>query len=255
MSGVGYVGRTAGTVAASYSIVVPPGFVRVPGGMDAPDAAAFVAAQLGEQSDLWAEATPDDWRLRFGSALASALAADVNGRVLDSYLSAGPLPGTGIVCSIVVATVPVTRSEHADLDRLLLRRVATHGAAPFVLAGDPAVVWDDPAAGAPPHGARAALDEAAELAPLRRRTVLARIAGHDDRLITLVLTIGSAQAGATASVESATEPETEHEPEAEPDADARIRVVDALTDVFDAMLSTFRWRDAEGCLVTGRPLD
>lgn len=248
MSGAGYVGRTAGTVAASYSIVVPPGFVRVPGGMDAPDAAAFVAAQLGEQPDLETEATPDDWRLRFGSALGHALSADVNGRVLDSYLSAGPLPGTDVVCSIVVATVPVTRSEHADLDRLLLRRVATHEAAPFVLAGDPAVVWDDPAAEAPPQGAHAAPDETADLTPLRRRTVLARVAGHDDRLVTLVLTIGSAQTGATASGESATGPEPE------PDADARTRIVDALTEVFDAMLSTFRWRDAEGRLVTDRPL-
>ena len=246
MSGPGYVGRTAGTVAASYSIVVPPGFVRVPGGMDAPDAVAFVAVQLGEQPDLGTEATVDDWQLRFGSALASALAADANGRVLDSYLSAGPLPGTDIVCSIVVASLPVIRSEHADLDRLLLRRVATHGAAPIVLAGDPAVVWDDPAAEAPPQGALAAPDEAADLTPLRRRTALARVAGHDDRLVTLVLTIGSAQAGATASGESATE--------TEPDAHARARIVDALADVFDAMLSTFRWRDAEGRLVTDRPL-
>jgi hypothetical protein len=248
MSGAGYVGRTAGTVAASYSIVVPPGFVRVPGGMDAPDAAAFVAAQLGDQPDSGTEATPGDWRLRFGSVLTSALAADVNGRVLDSYLSAGPLPGTHIVCSIVVATVPVTRSEHADLDRLLLRRVATHGATPLVLAGDPAVVWDDPTSEAPPQGAHAAPDDATDLTPLRRRTVLARVAGHDDRLVTLVLTIGSAQARATASGGSATETETE------PDADARTRIVDALTDVFDAMLSTFRWRDAEGRLVTDRPL-
>jgi hypothetical protein len=250
VSGAGYVGRTAGTVAASYSIVVPPGFVRVPGGMDAPDAAAFIAAQLGEQSDLGSEATPDDWRLRFGSALGRALVADVNGRVLDSYLSAGPLPGTDVVCSIVVATVPVTRSEHADLDRLLLRRVATQGAAPFVLAGDPAVVWDDPATEAPPPGAPAAPDETADLTPLRRRTVLAHVAGHDDRLVTVVLTIGSAQAAVTASGESATETETEPEP----DADARTRIVDALAEVFDAMLSTFRWRDAEGRLVTDRPL-
>ena len=246
MSGPGHVGRTAGTVAASYSIVVPPGFVRVPGGMDAPDAAAFVAEQLGDQPAPGTGTAPDDWRMRFGSALGRALAADVNGRVLDSYLSAGPLPGTDIVCSIVVASLPVTRSEHADLDRLLLRRVATHGAAPIVLAGDPAVVWDDPAAEAPQQGSLAAPDEAADLTPLRRRTVLARVAGHDDRLLTLVLTIGSAQAGATASGESATE--------TEPDADARARIVDALTDVFDAMLSTFRWRDAEGRLVTDRPL-
>ena len=248
MSGAGYVGRTAGTVAASYSIVVPPGFVRVPGGMDAADAAAFVAAQLGDQTAPGTGTAPDDWRLRFGSALGRALVADVNGRVLDSYLSAGPLPGTDVVCSIVVATVPVTRSEHADLDRLLLRRVATHGAAPIVLAGDPAVVWDDPAAEALPEGAPAAPNEAADLTPLRRRTVLARVAGHDDRLVTLVLTIGSAQAGVTASGESATETEPE------PDADARTRIVDALTEVFDAMLSTFRWRDAEGRLVTDRPL-
>ena len=246
MSGPGYVGRTAGTVAASYSIVVPPGFVRVPGGMDAPDAAAFVAEQLGDQPAPGTGTAPDDWRLRFGSALGRALAADVNGRVLDSYLSAGPLPGTDIVCSIVVASVPVTRTPHADLDRLLLRRVATHGAAPIVLAGDPAVVWTDPAAEAPAQDDRAAPDEVADLTPLRRRTVLTRVAGHDDRLLTLVLTIGSATDASAAPGDA--------DADAGSDIDARTRIVDAVTDVFDAMLSTFRWRDAEGRLVTDRPL-
>jgi hypothetical protein len=225
-------------VAASYSIVVPPGFVRVPGGIDAPDAAAFVASQVGDQPDSGTATTPDDWRLRFGSALGRALAADVDGRVLDSYLSAGPLPGTDIVCSIVVATVPVTRSEHADLDRLLLRRVATHGAAPFVLAGDPAVVWDDARPAVSPESTCATGDETADLTPLRRRAVLARIAGRDDRLLTLVLTIGSATAAAAK----------------ETDTTGRTPIVDALVEVFDAMLSTFRWRDTEGRLVTDRPL-
>ena len=238
MSTAGYVGRTAGTVAASYSIVVPPGFVRVPGGMGTPDATAFVVAQLGDQPDSGTGTAHDGWQLRFGSALDRALVADVDGRVLDSYLSAGPLPGTDVVCSIVVATVPVTWSEHADLDRLLLRRVATHGANPIVLAGDPAVVWNDSGGQSEPDGRTARLGGAADLTPLRRRTVLARITGHHDRLITLVLTIGSA----TADVSD------------ESDLDARRRIVDALTEVFDAMVSTFRWRDAEGRLVTDRPL-
>ncbi|ROS50495.1 hypothetical protein [Frigoribacterium sp. PhB24] len=238
MSGAGYVGRTVGTVAASYSIVVPPGFVRVPGEMTAPDAAAFVAAQLGDPPAPGTATAPDDWRLRFGSALGRALAADGHGRVMDSYLSGGPLPGTDIVCSIVVATVPVTRSEHADLDRLLLRRVATQGANPIVLAEDPAVVWDDSGGAFAPGSRNARLDGPRALTPLRRRTVLARIAGHDDRLISLVLTVGSA---------------TPDAPD-EGDADAQARVVGALTDVFDAMLSTFRWRDAGGRLVTDRPL-
>jgi hypothetical protein len=236
-------------VAASYSIVVPPGFVRVLGGLDAGDAVAAVAAQLGEQPDLGTVPAPEDWRLRFGSAFERALAADVHGRVLDSYLSAGPLPGTDIVCSIVVATVPVTRSGHADLDRLLLRRVVTHGADPFLLAGDPAVVWDDLAGDTPSlDGDTASVAESdgrgpvAGLDVLRRRSVLARVAGHDDRLISLVLTIGSATAAEAASGEI------------HGDADARGRIVDALVDVFDAMVSTFRWRDAESRLVTDRPL-
>lgn len=246
MSAAGYVGRTAGTVAASYSIVVPPGFVRVPGGLDAREAAAVVAAQLGEPAESEAGAATADWRLRFGSALGRALAADVHGQVLDSYLSAGPLPGTDVVCSIVVATVPVTRSGHADLDRLLLRRVATHGAEPFVLAGDPAVVWDDFDSDTPSGGTGDRGDGVVGLTPLRRRTVLARIAGHDDRLISLVLTVGAA-AGAEAAPGEAN-------PDDDTDAHARRRIVDALVDVFDAMVSTFRWRDAESRLVTDRPL-
>ena len=243
MSAAGYVGRTAGTVAASYSIVVPPGFVRVPGGLDAREAAAVVAAQLGEPPASETGAATPDWRLRFGSALGRALAADVHGRVLDSYLTAGPLPGTDVVCSIVVATVPVTRSGHADLDRLLLRRVATHGAEAFVLAGDPAVVWDgfggDTASGGKSDGG----EGVASLTPLRRRTVLARIAGHDDRLISLVLTVGAAASGEASPGDV----------DADTDADARGRIADALVDVFDAMVSTFRWRDAESRLVTDRP--
>lgn len=241
MSAAGYVGRTAGTVAASYSIVVPPGFVRVPGGLDAPEATAVVAAQLGELAESEAGAATADWRLRFGSALGRALSADVHGQVLDSYLSTGPLPGTDIVCSIVVATVPVTRSGHADLDRLLLRRVATHGAEPFVLAGDPAVVWDDFDSDTASGGTGDRSDGVVGLTPLRRRTVLARIAGHDDRLISLVLTVGVAARAEAAPGDA--------------DADARGRIADALVDVFDAMVSTFRWRDAESRLVTDRPLD
>jgi hypothetical protein len=234
-------------VAASYSIVVPPGFVRVPGGLDAREAAAVVATQIGEPSAAEKMSAPEDWRLRFGSAFERALAADVHGRVLDSYLSAGPLPGTDIVCSVVVATVPVTRSRHADLDRLLLRRVATHGAEPFVLAGDPAVVWDDPAGDTSAldgdtatAGGGDMADDVAGLTPLRRRTVLARVAGRDDRLITLVLTVGS-----TTTAEAARSDVT---------SDAQRRIADALADVFDAMVSTFRWRDAESRLVTDRPL-
>lgn len=242
MSAAGYVGRTAGTVAASYSIVVPPGFVRVPGGLDAQEAAAVVAAQLGEPPASETGAASQDWRLRFGSALGRALAADVHGRVLDSYLTTGPLPGTDVVCSIVVATMPVTRSGHADLDRLLLRRVATHGADPFVLAGDPAVVWNDSGVDTASGGERDGRDGVGGLAPLRCRTVLARIAGHDDRLISLVLTVGVAARAEAAPGD------------VDVDVDARGRIADALVDVFDAMVSTFRWRDAESRLVTDRPL-
>lgn len=165
MSGTGYGVRTAGTVAASYSIVVPPGFVRVPGGVEPAEAAAAVAAQLGDQPEAGTATAPDDWRLRLGSALERALAADADGRLLDSYLSAGPLPGTDIVCSIVVATVPVTRAEHADLDCLLLRRVATHGASPLILAGDPAVVWDDPCGDSAPDDEYSRHHSSAALTP------------------------------------------------------------------------------------------
>jgi len=246
VSAAGYVGRTAETVATSYSIVVPPGFVRVPGGVEAPVAVQAVATQLGELPGVGTAPAPEDWRLRFGSALERALAADVDGHVLDSYLSAGPLPGTDIVCSVVVAAVPVTRSEHADLDRLLLHRVATHGATPRVLAGDPAVVWDDPDAGSPsPTSGGTRPPGTSDLTPLRRRTVLARVAGHDDRLLTLVLTVGSAAAPGPAPADAAGESDLDS---------ARTRIADALVDVFDAMLSTFRWRDAAGRLVTDRPL-
>lgn len=208
--------RSSGARGASYSIVVPPGFVRIPGGAGPETALSMVLDQLGETS-------PDpEFETRFVDALRRVGEADVHHAVLDAYITAGPVPDAGVACSVVFAAVPVTRSEHSDLDRLLLARIAG-GATPTVVGGDPAVSWE--------------LGSTASHEPqrvLRRRAVLARVAGHDHLLVSIVLTV----------VADATQR-----------GEGRGEVAEAFVELFEAILTTVRWRDDRGRLITERPIE
>jgi len=215
MSGTRYVGRDSGARGASYSVVVPPGFVRIPGGAGPETALALVREQLPE-----VEPSPE-FETRFVDALRRAGEADTHHAVLDSYITAGPLPDVGVACSIVFAAVPTIPSEHSDLDRSLLARVAA-GATATAVGGDPAVTWELETQ-APHERDRV----------LRRRAVLSRVVGQDDLLISIVLTV-VADTG--------------------PDVPGRGEVADALVELFEAVLTTVRWRDEQGRLITDRPV-
>lgn len=77
MSGAGYVGRTDGTVAASCSIVLIPGLVRVPGGVNAHDTASSFTTnrtvhglcEAGVSGVTSREPNVATWRIATGGAL------------------------------------------------------------------------------------------------------------------------------------------------------------------------------------------
>lgn len=209
-----------GGIAHSYLLMKPPGFVHVPGGVQAEVALDAVVRQLGD-----AEVTPE-FENAFGAALSSVVEADGAGVVLDSFVTAGPLQETGMTASIVVASVPVRDGSDADLDRLLLGRV-TRGADALAVGGEPAVAWDDeppsqPRAGAQPNGR-----------VLRRRTALSRVTGADDVLVSLVLMVVEAR-------------------EVGLDQGVTRQIADALVELFDAVLTTVRWVDDHGRVLSDR---
>jgi hypothetical protein len=211
----GYVRRGTDSRGASYSVVVPPGFVRIPGGAGPETALALVLDQLPVT-----EALPE-FETRFVDAMRRVEEVDAHHAVLDTFVTEGPLSGVGVACSVVFAIVPTLASEHRDLDRLLLARVAA-GATALVVGGDPAVTWEPetrPLAGAEKV--------------LRRRAVLARVVGNDDLLVSIVCTVVG---------------------ERGPEVPEQREVADALVELFDAMLTTVRWRDDRGRLITDRPV-
>lgn len=215
MTRAGYVRRRPDSRGASYSVVVPPGFVRIPGGAGPETALALVLDQLPVT-----EALPE-FETRFVDAMRRVGEADAHHAVLDTFVTAGPLSGVGVACSVVFAALPTLASEHSDLDRLLLARVAA-GATALVVGGDPGVTWE--------------LETRALAGPekvLRRRAVLARVVGNDDLLVSIVCTVVG---------------------EGGPEAPERREVADALVELFDAMLTTVRWRDDRGRLITDRPV-
>jgi hypothetical protein len=211
----GYVRRGADSRGASYSVVVPPGFIRIPGGASPETALALVLDQLAVT-----EALPE-FETRFVDAMRRAGEADAHHAVLDTFVTAGPLSDVGVACSVVFAAVLTVASEHSDLDRLLLARISG-GASALVVGGDPAVAWELEAP---------VLAEPERV--LRRRAVLSRVVGHDDLLVSIVCTVVGDEG---------------------PELPRRREVADALVELFDAMLTTVRWRDDRGLLITDRPV-
>jgi hypothetical protein len=223
-------GRVAGT-AEAYAMMLPRCFVQV----SAPDAEA---AGDGGEIDPAAWKQFEQRRARLTEPPPSA---GIEGLVLDAFVTAGRIPDSDTTASLVVVLVPTTPGPAADLDRLLLARVA-RGASAVVVGGEAAVAWDghDERPGGPtssPWG------DGGEV--LRRRTVLARVAGTDHLLVSFSFTVVRGQApdegrGTTAPGVPSPPDETE-------------AVADALVELFDAMMTTVRWLDEQGRVITDRP--
>lgn len=220
-----WVRRGPGVVGEGYAIMVPRGWVQIPGRLRPEMAFDAVVDQLG--SVLGGE-VPSEFSQRVGSGLIEARTADAAGSVIDSFVTAGPLPGTGTTASVVVSVVPVTPRSSDDLDRLLIGRVA-RGATALGVGGEPAVVWDESLGHGPPRASSGRV--------VRRRTALSRVTGRLDRLASATLTVLEDSEGDPAP----SIPREDHE-----------AVADALVGLFDAMLTTVRWLDAEGRVITGR---
>jgi len=224
----GLVSETAsgGPVADAYAMAVPRTFVRVtsPREIVTPPGSHLEAAQ-------WAQF--EQMRARLSK---SSPQRGLDGLVLDAFVTAGRIPGLDGTASVLVTLVPIAPSAGADLDRLLLARVA-RGAEAMVVGHEPAVAWNGDR-----DGARA---EVVDDRVLRRRTVLARVAGSDCLMATFTLTVVSGRAAAGLGLASQPRP---GRPEEE-----SIEVADALVELFDAMMTTVRWLDDQGRVITDRP--
>jgi hypothetical protein len=206
------------TTPERYSIAVPAGWVRIPGGIGSEHAAQHAVAEA-----LGAGAPEGSWTTELGSQLRTFLEADSLGLVLDSYVPAGGVPGTSLSCCVVVTAVQVEAAPNGDLDDLLLAQLATHRGQLLDIAGAPAVRWwerEAPAEGLQPQGVRT----------LGARVVLTRVPERSDLLLMLRLTV-------------ATRTEAPHDAD---DVAGEQVVVDALGILFDAMCASVQWRSREG---------
>jgi hypothetical protein len=171
------------------------------------------------------------WRVVVGARFEAAVSADFERRLLDAYVTAGPVAGTGLTASITVSTVDITEEDGADPDRLLLARVTTNAATPLDLDGSVGVLWTaevpiDPDADVPMHHA------------FPQRVVLARIPGVPGLLLTLVLSVSSAVVEAAPPLRS-----------------AELEIVGAFETMFEALLTTFRWTGTGGIPTRARETD
>lgn len=174
---------------------------------------AAVRRQVRKSSD-------DGWQMTAGARLQRVAEADNDRRLLDAFTTAGPLPSTEITASVTVSTAEITAEAGADPDQLLLARLTTEPGATIVdLDGAVAIRWAPPDA-APDH------PDAPDARTLDQEILLARIPGHDDLLLAIVLSVITTLVTNEADV-----------------LDAERAIAHALGEVFDAMLSTFRWTD------------
>jgi len=224
----GLMSETAsgGPVADAYAMAVPRTFVRVttPGEIVTPPGSHLEAAQ-------WAQF--EQMRARLSE---SSTQRGMDGLVLDAFVTAGRIPGLDGTASVLVTLVPTAPGAGADLDRLLLARVA-RGAEAMSVGHEAAVAWNGDR-----DGTRA---EVADDRVLRRRTVLARVAGSNCLMASFTLTVVSGRAVAGLGLASQPRPRR-------PDEES-IEVADALVELFDAMMTTVRWLDDQGRVITDRP--
>ncbi|MBD8660588.1 hypothetical protein IFT72_10355 [Frigoribacterium sp. CFBP 8754] len=217
---------SGGPVADAYAMAVPRTFVRVttPGEIVTPPGSHLEAAQ-------WAQF--EQMRARLSE---SSTQRGMDGLVLDAFVTVGRIPGLDGTASVLVTLVPTAPGAGADLDRLLLARVA-RGAEAMSVGHEAAVAWNGDR-----DGTRA---EVADDRVLRRRTVLARVAGSDCLMASFTLTVVSGRAVAGLGLASQPRPRR-------PDEES-IEVADALVELFDAMMTTVRWLDDQGRVITDRP--
>lgn len=199
----------------SYAMAVPAGWTHI--------AVSDRESMLDVIDSVVEDTAGTPWRATIGSLFDAALASDPNGRLLDTYMTQGPVPGTAVAANITVARVEIAPSQDHGVDELLLTQLARGESRVRSVGGSVAVV------SATPGEPEQAPDESMEV--LARQTALLQVPGQDSFLLALVFTVVTSSTG--------------DRPGPEPE----LQVVRALSDLFDAMLGTFRWVDGRGAVV------
>lgn len=206
---------TAAQDISSYAMAVPAGWVHIPIGDR--------ASMLDVISSVVEDTADNSWRASIGSLFDTAIASDPNGRLLDTYMTQGPLSGTAIAASITVARVEVVPSDDHGVEELLLARLTRDGARVRSIGGSVGVVSTTLG------DSERAVEDSAEV--LARETALLQVPGQDAFVLALVFNVVTDTGGDR------------------PGAESERNVVRALSDLFDAMLGTFRWIDHTGAVV------
>lgn len=202
------------TVPESYTFALPAGWLHVPKG----DYATWMERTL--------EAVPaptqasDSWRAEVGTLFEEARAADHTQSVLDSYMTAGPLPGTSVAASMTISRVSMTVADGHSTSDILLARSLAAGAEVIEVARTAAVL-------VPLESAAPPVDRSARV--LSSTGAFIEVPGHADFIIAIVFTVVS-----------------EHPEVLEELRHAERNVNEALLTLFRALLATFRWADADG---------
>lgn len=201
-------------IPESYTFALPAGWLHVPEG----DYAAWMSRTIPTMPP--SAQTSDSWRTAAGNLFEEARAADHTQTVLDSYITAGRLPGTSITASLTISQASVIIAEGRSVTDFLLARSLAPGAEVVEVAQTAAVL-------VPLENATPTDDRPGRV--LSTTGAFIEVPGHADFIITAVFTVLSEHAEALEGLRQA-----EH------------HVNDALVALFRALLATFRWTDADG---------
>ncbi len=199
---------TAGDfVAGGYSLVLPPGWVRVPVGGET-GKALDEAIERALPADLPRdEAAPLKVKIKGRLLVAASEAGDTG--ALDMYLPIQGMHGIAIPASFLVSEIPVQPGKEAEEAK---RTFAAEGGTAVTVDGEQAIRLDDLVE---PDTLMTDVD-----VPARRITYLVPTPGKARWLVVSFGTVGDGN----------------------PEGD----FAGVLVDLFDAIMTTFRWSDAAG---------
>lgn len=199
----------AGFVAGGYTVVLPPGWVRIPVHGGTTDKALDDAITAALPPDLPRDEVAKVRTAVKGRLLAAAADARDSG-TLDIYLPLAGMHGHAIPASFLVSEIPVQPGR--DADEAMREFAAGDGAESVTVDGDDALRLDEVLA---PDTLMTEVDVSA-----RRITYLASVPGMPRWLAVTFSTIG--------------------------DGDPSSDFSQVLVDLFDAIMTTFRWTEPAG---------
>lgn len=195
-----------GFVAGGYTLVLPPGWMRIPVNGGATDHTIDEAISAALPPDLPRDEAAKVRVTVKGRLLAAAADARDSG-ALDIYLPLAGMHGHAIPASFLVSEIPVQPGR--DADEAMREFAAEPGAGPVTVDGDPAIRLDTVLE---PDTLMTEVD-----VPTRRITYLIPVSGLPRWLAVTFSTVG--------------------------DGDPSSDFSQILVDLFDAIMTTFRWTE------------